>query len=393
MNFELVRINWLPRSTYYQTAKLTKNSEKSQKTFDETGNLDYQGKPNNEISGVFFLRLDFITRVPTNLLDFFPNMTALCINRCKLKKIGRNDLKSYVNLKEINFPNMEIEEIESDLFADLKNLEVIWIGGTKLKFIGKDAFRHLKNLKCVDLRENLSVNFIYADESIKDIRINDNDHVIHNFNEFNETIDRIFHSSPNHLLDIQKILKSDNFKDFTIKIDQNEFRVHKLMLVARSKTFAEMVKNNPEADELILQDIEVKIFEIILAFIYDEKIPEEFDENLTKVFAAADKLKIEGLKNSVGEILSKGINSQNSFEFLKFASKHNDEKLKEKSFGEFKKLFPDRKLKVELMNDIEMLKKLIDGKIAYEKKLRETEEAMRKVKEDFESLLMDAENL
>ena len=57
-------------------------------------------------------------------------------------------------------------------------------------------------------------------------------------------------------------------EDFTIKIDEKEFKVHKLILAARSPTIAEMIENNLDANELNLVDLSVEIFEKILEFIY-----------------------------------------------------------------------------------------------------------------------------
>ena len=61
------------------------------------------------------------------------------------------------------------------------------------------------------------------------------------------------------------------FKDFSIKIEDREFKVHKFLLAARSPTLAEMIKNNPDADELQLVDISVEIFEKILKYLYVSK--------------------------------------------------------------------------------------------------------------------------
>lgn len=171
--------------------------------------------------------------------------------------------------------------------------------------------------------------------------------------------------------DIQNMLQCEDLKDLIVKIDKTLFKVHKFMLAARSSVIAEMIKGKPDAKEIILTDIEAETFKIILDFIYTDKMPEKYDENSLKIAAAAETLKLEPLKLKLSGIISKAVIPKNSFEIFEFASKHDHKELKIKSFGEFKKLFPKKNLKSDLMNDIGAMKKLIDSKNLYEKKMNE----------------------
>lgn len=184
-------------------------------------------------------------------------------------------------------------------------------------------------------------------------------------------------------LDVKKLLTSDKFRDFTIKINEDELKVHKFILIARSPTIAEMIENNPEADSLVLQDIEVDVFKLILDYIYNDTMP-DYDDKLTQIFAAAGKLGLEALKTFIGAQLCDSVVEENALELLKLATKQNHEGLKLKSFAKIKKMFADKNLKDELIDDVEKLQKLVDGK-------RRLEEKIQKAEEEFKSLMSEVE--
>jgi hypothetical protein len=98
-----------------------------------------------------------------------------------------------------------------------------------------------------------------------------------------------------------------------------------------------MIKNNPEADDLNLHNMGVEIFEIILDFIYNDKLPQSVDDFTTRVFAAAGKLKLEKLKNHVGKILCEIVSPENCLDLLTLGKFYNHEELKQKSLMEVRK--------------------------------------------------------
>lgn len=374
MNIKVENITWDVSGRKYATINLNGNFEKKlSKNFACTGAI-----------------VTNVQKIPRDLPNFFPNLWALYMENCKIGKILAQDFIKFERLIEIHLENLEIQEIPAEIFKNFKHLEVVSFYGNSIKSIGKNVFKNLPKLNYVDLRKNQAVNLVYADEKYKNVESGESQTRIFQLYEFLAIIDGIFHPeieddedekslsdrhqpgtskdqlkkfeeaklSVNIYNDIQKLINAREFTDFTIKIDKNLFKVHKLMLAARSPTLAEMIRNNPEADELILEDIEVEVFKIILEFIYEDKSPVKYDERSEKVFAAAGKLKLESLKNQVGNILATSVTSENSLEILKLASKHNHEKLKKKAFEEFKKIFPDKNLKNELMNDLEKLEQL-----------------------------------
>lgn len=166
--------------------------------------------------------------------------------------------------------------------------------------------------------------------------------------------------------DVEKLLASDDFKDFDIKIDDNVFTVHKFLLAARSPVFSKLLQEAPDAAEIRVDEISVESFKVILNFVYDEKFPDDGD-NLLEVYAAAAKMEIQQLKEFTASKLLESIDENNALTILKLAKKYESIDLKLMAFDRIKLLFPDKKLKNELADDPEAVQKLLEAKLEIEK--------------------------
>lgn len=169
--------------------------------------------------------------------------------------------------------------------------------------------------------------------------------------------------------DIEEFLKLSKFKDFKIIVAFSKdvrvnFMVHKFLFAARSPIFRKMLEDNPNLNELVLNDLSQESFKSILDFIYEDKIPK--DKNLSKeIFKTAGFLKIEGLKLSSAEMLINDMSEKDLdslMEYFDLGHKFECQKLKLRAFEEIQKNFPGGLLKSELMNDPENLKVLVEAK-------------------------------
>lgn len=179
----------------------------------------------------------------------------------------------------------------------------------------------------------------------------------------------------NFVDDMKKFLARDEFKDFTIKVGDRDFKVHKFVFVVRSDTFAELIKNNPEAEDLVLEDMSLEVFECIMSYVYTDNLPET--QNIHEVFAAAGKLKIKGLMNITASKLIKSMDNEKNLEILykilNFAHKFEHADLRLRAFDGIKKHFPGSQLKDDLARQPEKLKKIIETKLKLEKYLKNLE--------------------
>lgn len=359
------------------TASITNIEEQLLQRLEREGNLYVNQFKKNCVEAVYLHDCPNLTKIPQNLCDLFSNLTTLHIKNCGLKEIRRNGLKAYKALQYVNFWNMSIQFIASDLFADFEDIRGIMFYNTEIKFIGKDAFKHLKKLEYVDLRRNPTIDLVYARKNgtsfLTDFLVKENTTQITKLSELHAVLVGIYHD--------------DEFKDLTIKIGKNEFKVHKLMLSARSTTLAEILKNNP--DEITLDDIDVDIFKVVLGYIYNDTLPQKYDSDSLKVFEAAKKYKLETLEQEVFKFIWDQIDFETAVNLHAIGIKSNDEELKKKAFKEIQKIFSNVNLKDDLMDDPEKLRQLLSKKRAHEDKIKNAENEMKRVREDYENFMKE----
>lgn len=164
---------------------------------------------------------------------------------------------------------------------------------------------------------------------------------------------------------LEKYLKVDDFKDFTIKVGSADYQVHKFIFTARSESFAKMIKLNPEVYELILDGITEETFEAILKFVYNDETPET-PEVAREILLASKKFKIEGLKEVCEEILLDQIEDEENLDIL--MENHSmgflagSDVLKLEAFKKIQTHFDGHRLKDELLNHPETVKEIIKAK-------------------------------
>ncbi|KAL7013235.1 hypothetical protein ACKWTF_015283 [Chironomus riparius] len=181
-------------------------------------------------------------------------------------------------------------------------------------------------------------------------------------------------------MDFSTYIKDESTKDLQIQIHGRTFKVHKFMFMTRCPALAEILKNNPEIENLNLVDISVETFEIILKFLYTDELPSGDGTNFLHLFAAAGKLKIEELvKHSATNVLDQ-VNHKNVIQILRLSVTFGLDDLKQKAFLEVKKKYKNIKFKDELIDDPEKLMKII---AMFKKK----EEALKKFNDEFKELM------
>jgi len=369
-----------------------------------------------------------ITKVPQGLKKTYPNMKILSIWNSSLKNIQKNDLIEYKNLERIGFCDNKIEYLRGDLFEGFENLLELSIYGKEMKLIepnildGLDKLDHIelggkqcpiqslknapellevvkndlilqfyknhksiKNLPIIE-RENkqLKTEIQRLIEENKDLHLKNVKFILENSNLKNKEL--IQTGQKGMQFDIKTFIQDDNsFKDLKILIDNQEFPVHKILIAARSPTLAEILKNNPEVENLNLVDISVEIFEIILKFLYTDELPGDDETNFLHLFAAAGKLRIEELMNYAAGKLMNLTDDVNALDILKISNKYEHEGLRQVAFEVLKKEFPKVEFEDEWAKNIEIVIKIIEG---YKMK----EEMIKKAEEQFQDLIMKIKN-
>ncbi|KAL7013128.1 hypothetical protein ACKWTF_015209 [Chironomus riparius] len=79
------------------------------------------------------------------------------------------------------------------------------------------------------------------------------------------------------------------------------------------------------------------------------------------LFAAADKLKIQELKNYAAAKIIQMITEENALDILKLGNKYDHEEMRFRAFEEVKKKYPNIGFKAELATDMDSIDKLIEA--------------------------------
>ncbi|CAG9807258.1 unnamed protein product [Chironomus riparius] len=188
--------------------------------------------------------------------------------------------------------------------------------------------------------------------------------------------------------ELKEALKDENnFKDFTIMIENEEIHVSKLLLAARSPVLAKILHDNPNADSFNLVDISVQTFKEILKYLYTDKL--QFDEitNSMHLFAAAHRLKIKKLKDIVAMNISNSITPENALEILILSNRYEHDKLRQNAFNEVKKNYPKIEFKEEFALQPEKVTQIVDAFKFKEQKLLRIETMVQNIELEFQNLL------
>lgn len=325
-------------------------------------------------------------------------MAALQIKNCNLKTITKEHLRGFGCLKELILNENKIECLPCDLFAYTQQLEVVSFKDNLIKFIDVEILRSLRQLKVFDLSGNRSIDAkfdlikrdgvmlphleIMITTNCK-LRVADVQHffVHHSYNspspspasalakEGEDTgVAKLQKKCQEQQALIDKLKDSVSYwmsmsRDFTIYIKEKSFKVHKSIICDKSPLLKRMIAAEPEADNMILQDISLSTFQVITDFMYEKKIFNG-DTNLKELYAASIHLEMYDLVKIVSKYIKKTINKDNAYDILIMSNKYNDEHLRIAAFKEFKKLFPNQALSDEIAMQPNAINKIMEAKKA-----------------------------
>lgn len=362
-------------------------------------------KTNSDVKSLALEKINFASsKLPRGLGEVFPNLTRLIILNSNFKVIFAEDLKQFPNLEVLICENNQVEGLPGELFKFNPKIKEINFSGNKIRDIPPSVLKNVLSLEVIDFRKNIWYDCFYDKEN--------SSMTLGNFKNYIEAIwktkissstqnsSRVVQKSSNVIekqpkvtqncnvalhKSVEQFLTLDEFKDFTIKVNEKVFNVHKFIFMARSLTFAQMIRETPDATEMVLTDIPLEIFEEILSYIYTDSVKIKNYEDAKKILMAAEKLKIETLKEVVVKFLTDLIKNESDLdklmEIFNLAFKFRLKNLKLKAFEEIKKHFGGVKIKDELQNQPEKLEKLIEAKKKSDEARRILEEQLKEFEE------------
>jgi len=288
----------------------------------------------------------FVSGIP----EIFMNLHRLCVRESKLKKIASEDFHEMRHLRVLWLDFNDIEELSGNLFKYVENLEDISFYSNKISKVDPQIFNNLKNLKKFDLRRNEKFDEIF------DVSKNEN---------FDVFLAKLFSKSQQNGLidDIKTFIHNNDFKDFSLTINDVKIDVHRFLLEARSPVLGELIRNNPDVNSLNLDhQISAQNFKFIVDFLYEDKMPSD-DANMLEIFEAAGIWQLKNLMNYTGLKLMDRVSPEEALEIfiLNDKFKINDE-LKKSAFEKIKNSLPGIHLSEGLLHESDKLKKLMAAK-------------------------------
>lgn len=164
--------------------------------------------------------------------------------------------------------------------------------------------------------------------------------------------------------DISNLLQTGLLSDVTFDVAGKRFKVHRNILSARCEYFKAMftsgLKESTDS-EIEIQDIEPHVFEIILQFIYTEKLPDNLESVAKDLLVGADKYQLQELVKICENHLTQKITMENCAELLVFSDLYRQNRLKQMVIA-----FIKANLKDVFQSEAWKELKVVNSKLAFE---------------------------
>ena len=151
---------------------------------------------------------------------------------------------------------------------------------------------------------------------------------------------------PHYNLNIQmtKMLANQTLTDVTLKVKDEEFKAHKVVLVAASPVFEAMFKEGTKehAESFVnIEDIDSDIFELFLRYLYSGEVELTGNDVVYDLLAVADKYDVEPLMEVCVQHMTKNTSVENVVDVMTLAHRHSFDSIKSLGTEFFRKNFND----------------------------------------------------
>lgn len=149
-------------------------------------------KSNDDVTMFMYKEDNFVKFIPNSIFSLFPNLEYFWIdedqhfkhlkadslkNAHNLKvfhvtfnditKLGAHVFSEAIMLEYINLSSNKIETIDKSAFVGLSKLKGVLIDENRIRVMYASTFSHLKNLFVLELRENVCINKLFENASMK----------------------------------------------------------------------------------------------------------------------------------------------------------------------------------------------------------------------------------
>lgn len=372
-----------PTNSWMYTCLVTEASIKEPKTvIDEVKGKHEERNANTDVKSMHLMGV--VAYIPRGLNAVFENLAFLTFYRCGLKSICHDDLSGYENLVGLSCDSNCLKSLPDDLFEGMTKLQIITFHDNDLEQMSVKLFDPIiKNgLKRVDFRNNKKIDaaFGYCDGVTMDQLMM----II--MNQCNEPIKREPDEEPEVNSEqfsdgiaqgFEQLHQFGRLTDLTIIAGTKQFRVHKNILAQQSPVMEANFEQNLGQATMKIDDCSEDAVEQFIDYIYTGNIKDEPCE--MELYAIAAEYKIAKLKEKSEKLLLKKLEKSNAFEIFKLAHRFESQVLKQNAFKELKKIFADKVLHSDLMDDPERVGELVEAAVARKQKIQEVEDEFEMV--------------
>lgn len=246
---------------------------------------------NNDVKALRFYCVK-VHYMPRHLSKIFPNLIYLRITKCELKEITAEDMIGLENVEEIYLDDNEITTVPQNLFRNMSNLREFYLTNNLIQKFNWKVLEPIQN--------TITSFYVYNNPGISEYF----ESFMKSFEDFirrlkrlqtDEEIARNFEKVSKRLGNISGTKKHSNF---TIKVRDKEYRVHKCILASQSSFFDKLISDDPEAVEEANEKIQnfegnQVAFEEMLNFFYTKTIPSK--ESALELMELAENFDVPNL--------------------------------------------------------------------------------------------------
>lgn len=116
------------------------------------------GKRNENVESIILYYQNSYNRIPTNIDNFFPNLTAIQFVYGSLTSVTAEDLQPFPNLRMFSAPYSKLVYLDGDMFKHTPKIQILEFYVNPITNVGYDLLTGLTDLVLVDLRSVSCIN-------------------------------------------------------------------------------------------------------------------------------------------------------------------------------------------------------------------------------------------
>lgn len=163
-------IGWMLGPLYSCQSDRTSNDANS-KSIESLRGVHRIRRTNDDVECFNVFEEKTMTRLPNNIVNFFPNLVSIAWTSGSLAAISAEDLKPFPALRALDLGSNKISTLDGDLFTQTPNLVWIIFNTNFISSVGENLLANLNDLTNVFFENNVCIGS-WADsyEGIQEIK-------------------------------------------------------------------------------------------------------------------------------------------------------------------------------------------------------------------------------